>query len=97
MDFSSCLMMNIMSAHNIISNEEVPPTFAGYGNDSIGNAQVVCQGGELNFFVYNTMFLPSCCFKTMLNKLVFQRNNQQLDKASVDNEQRMRDLINKGK
>jgi hypothetical protein len=26
-DFSSCPMMNIMSAHDIISNEEVPPTF----------------------------------------------------------------------
>ncbi len=40
-------MMNIMNAHDIISNEEVRPTFAGYDNDSIGNAQVVCQGGEL--------------------------------------------------
>ncbi len=43
MDFSSC-----MSAHDIISNEEVLPTFAGYDNNIIGNAQVVCQGGELN-------------------------------------------------
>jgi len=43
------------------------------------------------------MFLPSYCFKTMLNELVFQRNNQHLDKASIDNKQRMRDLINKGK
>ncbi len=42
MDFSSCPMMNIMSAHDIISNEEVPPSFVGYDNDSIGNAQVVC-------------------------------------------------------
>jgi hypothetical protein len=47
MDFSSCPMMNIMSAHDIISNEEVLPTFARYDNDSIGNAQVACQGGEL--------------------------------------------------
>jgi hypothetical protein len=43
------------------------------------------------------MFLPSYHFKTRLNKLVFQRNNQQLDKASIDNKQRMRDLINNGK
>jgi hypothetical protein len=33
----------------------------------------------------------------MLNKLVFQRDNQQLDKASIDNKQKMRDLINKRK
>ncbi len=38
MDFSSCPMMNIMSAHDIISNEEIPPTFARYDSNSIGNA-----------------------------------------------------------
>jgi hypothetical protein len=40
-------MMTIMSAHDIISNEEVPSTFAGYDSNSIGNVQVACQGGEL--------------------------------------------------
>lgn len=47
MAFSLCPMMNIMNVHDIISNEEVPPTFARYDNNSIGNAQVACQGGEL--------------------------------------------------
>jgi hypothetical protein len=36
-DSSSCPMMNIMSAHDIISNEEALSTFVGYDSSSIGN------------------------------------------------------------
>ncbi len=47
MVFSSCLILNIVSMHDISYNEEVLLASVQYDNSSIGNVQVVCKGGEL--------------------------------------------------
>jgi hypothetical protein len=47
MVFSSCLILNIVSMHDISYIEEVLLAFVQYDNSSIGNVQAACKGGKL--------------------------------------------------
>ncbi len=47
MNSFSCLIMYIMNVHNISFDEEILLTFVEYDNNSIGNVQTTCEGGEL--------------------------------------------------